>query len=343
MTIKNIVLSGGCHTFYQSLGIIQTLEKNDIWKIENIEKIYGTSAGALLGAILCLKFDWDTLNDYFLDRPWHDVYNIDINTIFSIFSKKGFFNRNQIETSFKPLLHAKDLSLDITLKEFYKYSNIELHVFTFDVNHFKLEDISYKTNPDLSLITALYMSSALPIMFSPVCIDNKCYIDGGFVTNYPLIFCIEQNSNLDEILGIKNVFDEEECNVCEENTNEENTNEENTNEENTIEENRTAKNKPNNINNDSSLLDFLISFFQKVILNLNIDNLKHTIKHEINCQCQTITYTFFNQFVSSNELRKQLLENGIECGNQYIQKLSEKQDNQEKHETDDKPEKGKKM
>jgi predicted acylesterase/phospholipase RssA len=84
MTIKNIVLSGGGHTLYQSLGIIQTLEKNDIWKIENIEKIYGTSAGALLGAILCLKFDWDTLNDYFLNRPWKDVFNVDINTILSI-------------------------------------------------------------------------------------------------------------------------------------------------------------------------------------------------------------------------------------------------------------------
>jgi len=316
MTIKNIVLSGGCHTFYQSLGIIQTLEKNDIWKIENIEKIYGTSSGALLGAILCLKFDWDTLNDYFLNRPWHDVYNIDINTIFSIFSKKGFFNRNQVETSFKPLLHAKDLSLDITLKEFYEYCNIELHMYTFDVNHFKLEDISYKTNPDLSLITALYMSSALPIMFSPVCMDDKCYIDGYVVTNYPLIFCIEQNNNLDEILGIKNVFDEEESNyACKENTDEV-----------TTKENTITKNKSNNINNDSSLVDFLISFFQKVMLNLNIDNLKHTIKHEINCQCQTVTYTFFNQFVSSNELRKQVLENGIECGNQYIQKLSERKD-----------------
>jgi predicted acylesterase/phospholipase RssA len=316
MTIKNIVFSGGGHTLYQSLGIIQTLEKNDIWKIENIEKIYGTSAGALLGAILCLKFDWDTLNDYFLNRPWHDVYNIDINTIFALFSKKGFFNRNQVELSFKPLLHAKDLRLDITLKEFYEYSNIELHIFTFDVNYFKLEDISYKTNPDISLITALYMSSALPIMFSPVCINDKCYIDGGVVTNYPLIFCIEQNCNLDEILGIKNEFNGQ-CNTGSEYE--------------MMHENTIVTNKCNNINDESSLLDFFISFFQKVILKLNIDNLKYNIKHEINCNCQVMTYTFFNKFVSSFDLRKELLENGIECGNQYIQKISN-----EEHDTHDK-------
>jgi hypothetical protein len=69
-------------------------------------------------------------------------------------------------------------------------------------------------------------------------------------------------------------------------------------------------------------------------LNLNIDNLKHNIKHEISCQCQTITFTFFNQFVSSNELRKQLLENGIECGNIFIDGLDENK--KEKTEKNDK-------
>jgi NTE family protein len=311
MTIKNIVLSGGCHTLYQTLGIIQTLEKNDIWKIENIEKIYGTSAGALLGAILCLKFDWDTLNDYFLNRPWKDVFNVDINTILSIFNTKGFFNRTQLELIFKPLLHAKDLTLNITLKELYEYSNIELYMYSFEINYFKLEEISYKTHPDLSLITALNMTSALPMMFSPVCMDDKCYIDGGTYTNYPLSFCIDQNNKLDEILGIKNVFNNECNSKCNENK--------------TQDDEFTSK-KNDIINNESSLLDFFISFFQKLILNLNIDNLTHIIKHEIYCECQTITHTFFNKVISSIETRKELLENGIECGNQYIQNISDKDD-----------------
>ena len=321
MTIKNIVLSGGCHTFYQTLGIIQTLEKNNIWKVENIEKIYGTSAGALLGAILCLKFDWDTLNEYFLNRPWKDVFNIDINIILSIFNKKGFFNRNQLEMIFRPLLHAKDLSLDITLNEFYEYSKIELHMYSFDINYFKLEEISYKTNPDLSLITALNMTSALPIMFSPVCIDDKCYIDGGTYTNYPLSFCIDQNNKLDEIMGIKNVFSNECSNECSNEIN--NTCDENKDKnESLIHE--ITNNKKDIINEESTLLDFFISFFQKLILNLNIDNLKHNIQDEINCECQPITFTFFNKVISSVETRKQLLENGIECGNKYIEKMLNK-------------------
>jgi len=315
MTIKNIIFSGGGHTFYQTLGIIQTLEKNNIWKIENIEKIYGTSAGALLGAILCLKFDWETLNDYFLNRPWNDVFNVDINSILSIFNKKGFFNITQLELIFKPLLHAKDLTLNITLKELYEYSKIELHMYSFEINYFKLKEISYKTHPDLSLMTALNMTSALPIMFSPVCIDDKCYIDGGTFTNYPLSFCIEQNNKIDEILGIKNEFNGESIN-------------------NTYDEDIK---KNDVINNESSLLDFFISFFQKLILNFNIDNnLTYKIKHEIYCECQSITFSFLNKVMSCIETRKKLLENGIECGNQYIKKLSDNNDIDNKHETEDK-------
>ena len=319
MTIKNIVLSGGGHTLFQSLGIIQTLEKNNVWKIENIEKIYGTSAGSILGAILCLKFDWDTINDYFLNRPWHDVYSINIKSIMEMYSKKGIFNRNFFEVAFKSLLHAKDLNLEITLKELYEYSNIELHLFTFDINYFKFEDINYKSNPDLPLLTAIYMSSAIPILFSPVCLNNKCYIDGGFVSNYPLMFCIEQNCNLDETLGIKNDFD-----CCEGEKNENQDKVENdienpsseSSESSEVNENKLKKN--NIITDDSSIIDFIISFFHKVILNLNIDNKLYKIKNEVKCKCQYISYTFFNKVISSLETRKNLLDDGIVCGNEFI-------------------------
>jgi predicted acylesterase/phospholipase RssA len=312
MTIKNIVLPGGGHTLFQSLGVIQTLEKNDVWKIENIEKIYGTSAGAILASILCLKFDWDTINEYFLNRPWHDVYSVSIKSIMDMYSKKGLFNRNFFEVAFKPLLNAKDLPLEITLKELYEYSKIELHLFAFDINYFKFEDINYINNPDLPLLTAIHMSSAIPIFFSPVCLNNKCYIDGGLVSNYPLMFCIEQNCNMDEILGIKNDYNifEKERKIY--------VNTENSLDKNDIEKIEDEKVSSNIITSESSIIDFIISFFHKVILNLNIDNKSYNIKHEVKCNCQYISYTFFNKVISSVETRKELLEHGIEAGNNFL-------------------------
>ena len=47
------------------------------------------------------------------------------------------------------------------------------------------------------------MSSAFPLMFIPICIDNNCYIDGGLLNNFPLNECLDLNKDENEILAIK--------------------------------------------------------------------------------------------------------------------------------------------
>ena len=92
--------------------------------MKNIESIYGTSAGAIVGVLICLKFDWETINDYIIKRPWQDVFKITVERILEAYTKKGIFGSKTIEKCFKPLLDAKDISMTVTLEDFYKYSNI---------------------------------------------------------------------------------------------------------------------------------------------------------------------------------------------------------------------------
>ena len=66
MTIKHLVMSGGGPTMLQTLGALYHLETNDFLKLEEIESIYGTSAGAIIGLCIALKFDWETINDYII-------------------------------------------------------------------------------------------------------------------------------------------------------------------------------------------------------------------------------------------------------------------------------------
>ena len=73
MPIKHLVISGGGPTLVQALGAIQYVEQQKFIDLSNIETIYGTSAGAILGTLICLKFDWETINDYIIKRPWHEV------------------------------------------------------------------------------------------------------------------------------------------------------------------------------------------------------------------------------------------------------------------------------
>jgi predicted acylesterase/phospholipase RssA len=207
MTIKHLVIPGGGPSGIQALGALVHLENAGFWKIDDIEKIYATSAGAILAVLLCLKFDWETVIDYIIKRPWHEAFKVEIDQIFDAYRKKGIFDEKITDVFYKPFFDAKDLSLEITMIEFYRFCGIELHFFTLELNAFELVDLSHLTHPDLPLLRAVQMSAAIPILISPICVDNKCYTDGGIVCNYPLNQCIENCNRVDEIFGIRNNYD----------------------------------------------------------------------------------------------------------------------------------------
>jgi predicted acylesterase/phospholipase RssA len=284
MPIKHLVISGGGPTLVQALGAIQHVEQQKFIDISNIETIYGTSAGAILGTLICLKFDWETINDYIIKRPWHEVFPINVQKIFEAYTKKGIFDITTVEKIFKPLFSAKDLSLDINLQDFYNYSKIELHFFAFDINDFKIEDVSYKTHPTISVITALQMTCSLPVLVAPVCIDNKCYIDGGIVCNYPLNKCLELYDQ-DEILGIKNQYD---------------------------------KNDSNRVDSNSTMLDFLMSFVFKMIQNMDTGDKQTVIKNEIVCKADFLSIDYLKTALYSIDVRKELFNSGTEFAKEFL-------------------------
>ena len=284
MTIKHLIISGGGPIMIQVLGAIQHLEQNNFINMNNIESIYGTSAGAIVGILICLKFDWETINDYIIKRPWKDVFPIKVQNIFDAYTKKGIFDIKTVEKCFKPLLDAKDIPMDINLEDFYKLSNIELHLFSFEINLYKVEDISYLTHPKLSLMTAIHMSSALPVLVTPVCIDDKCYIDGGMSSNYPLSYCIESGKISDEILGFKNKYGE----------------------------------KRDNINMESTLLDFLLSFLFKAVFSVNTESTQPNIKYELICDAEYLTFNVLRNALSNIEIRRDLFSNGTDSAIKFL-------------------------
>jgi predicted acylesterase/phospholipase RssA len=285
ININHLVLSGGGPSLFQYISVIQHLDENKVIDLQKIESIYGTSAGSIVGIFLCLKYEWETLNDYAIMRPWHELFNIKINDIFESYKNRGIFGKKIFEKAFKPLLDAKDLSINITLKEFYEYSKIELHLYSFEINQFNTEDISYLTHPDLSLIDAAMMSSALPILLTPVIIDNKCYMDGGVSANYPLKYCIDSGKNEDEILGLCNQYDSE---------------------------------QKNHVDSTSNLLEFVVCFFFKMFNNLSSKIVNPKIKYEVICNVKHISLQYLKSTITSMDTRKELYQKGIESASEFI-------------------------
>ena len=291
MTIKHLVISGGGPTLFRTLGALQHLQETEFWKIDEIKSIYGTSAGAIVAVLLCLRFEWDTLNTYFLDRPWHEAFPVNAGTLFDAFSKRGIFDRSFLEKAFKPLFNAKDISMDITMQEFYEYSKIEIHVYSFELHEFKPVDVSYKTHPNLALLSALQMSSAIPILFAPKCMDGKCYLDGGIATNYPLNYCIEAGNNKDEILGFKNKYDN-------------------------VNETEDAY----NINTESTMLDYIGTFLHKLIFNMNTEQHQQYISHEVVYDTKYLSLSYLQSALSSKDIRSELMATGKAAAEVFLLK-----------------------
>jgi predicted acylesterase/phospholipase RssA len=294
MTIKHLVLPGGGPMGIKAMGALQHLEQHGYYSIDDIKTIYATSAGAIASLLLALKFDWESIRQYLVIRPWHDTYSVNVSQLFDAYSKKGIFDESAITTFYKPFFLAKDLPLTMTMREFYEFSGIELHLFSLELNSFEIVDISYKTYPDISVIQSVHMSCAIPTIITPVCFDDKCFVDGGVVTNYPMKFCIEEQRDLDEIFGIVNMYEQVEDNI---------------------------------VNHESTILDYIVHFISKLVKKANekADYNGEKMPHELKYEATTMTLDNMKQTLFSADFRAALFEKGVDSAKNYMLSLSEAQ------------------
>ena len=201
--IKHLVISGGGQTGFTFYGLLREAHKQGYWNIENIKSIYGTSVGMIVSVILCLKYDWETVDNYLINRPWHTVFKFNIYSVIQSFEKRGIFTVDNIAQILIPLFAGKDISIDVTLSEFYALNQIDLHFFATEINNFKAIDISHTTHPNWRVIDAVYCSSTLPIIFAPYIKDNECFVDGGIICGYPIKLALDCGLDPAEIMAIK--------------------------------------------------------------------------------------------------------------------------------------------
>jgi len=293
MTIRHLVLSGGGPSLFKTLGAIQMLEKADAWKLKDTHSMYGTSAGAICAVTLCLGFDWDTINSYFVERPWHEAFPITPTSLFNAYGKKGIFGKEFVTKTFVPLFGAKDIPLTITMKEFYEKTNVELFFYTTELNQFENVELSHLSFPDLELIDALHMSCALPVIIAPRCVGDKCYLDGGLGANYPIAQCVKRGHSTEEILGVYAGSSE----IKTDQTNDEDC-----------------------ISQESSILEYMNAIFGNMVKRINNADALPELENEIICKGSKLTFEYIQHTISSKEARQELLDEGKKYGEDFLAK-----------------------
>jgi NTE family protein len=275
---KHLVISGGGPSGLTAYGALRKTNELGLWTIDDVESIYGTSMGSIIGVVLALKYDWETTSVYLMKRPWQQLVKYDIHTIFSAFSNRGVFNINVIEETFRPLFNGMDISMNITMKEFYELTKIELHIYTTNVNDLCLVDLSYKTHPSWTIVEAVYASSCLPVIFTPFAKDGQYYMDGGIFLNYPLEPCIRDHPNTDEILGIRKQY---------------------------------IKSTNDNISETSNMADYILMLLNKTLKLVTKDVDISMIKHEIAINSTILSIVDLLSMITSEEFRNEKVEQGM--------------------------------
>jgi len=292
MTIKHLVISGGGQSGLQILGILQELHQNNVWKLSDIESIYATSAGTMLSVLLMLGFEWETIYDYIVLRPWQEAFPIKPLQIFNIITKKGLFDSSFFDIFYEPFFNAKDISLKITMKEFFEFTKIDCHFYAIDINTFEVTDFSHYTHPDLPIIQAVHMSSTIPLLFIPYSIENKCFIDGGILINYPLQECMKKVQVVEEILGIKKIDDAL---------------------------------YPSLIHDESNFLDYISCFIHNIMKNIKTPYVvpNNFIPNEIIFYGRGVSFQIMKEMLYSSTIRKDWIDGGYVIAKEWLLKRKE--------------------
>lgn len=190
-----ICLSGGGIKGICMIGAFKKLKENNIINFQEIKKYIGTSIGSIICFLLILSYTPYELIDFVLHLNFKKLESdIDCELLFENY---GIDDGTKVISVIQTLLYDKLECYNITFKELYQKTNKEFTIIATNYTTKEESEFSYKKTPDLSVILAIRMSIAIPLVFTPVEYERNIYIDGGITNNFPINY-----GNIDKTLGI---------------------------------------------------------------------------------------------------------------------------------------------
>ena len=208
MSEKNIktklVISGGGVKGLTILGYLHKLYENNL--LDNINKYCGTSVGSIICFLLLIGYK---PNEIFFILMEIDFESLLLYSFDDIIDNPhiGLYSTKPILFAIKKMTKNKKISLKITFKELFEKINKSISITGVCLNDNSLHFFDEKNNPDMEVIKAIEISISIPLVFKPVHFNNKIWIDGGTLNNYPINYF---NNDLNNIIGInlknKNIY-----------------------------------------------------------------------------------------------------------------------------------------
>jgi len=199
--IKNLVFEGAGIRGIAYAGVLKSLEEHKL--SENIEKVGGTSAGAIFSLLYALGYTSDEMVDIISNtkfRKFNDGKFIFIGGFFRTKDKYGWYRGNKFKDWLGDLIEEKTGNSDITFEDLHNKGFKDLYVTATCLNKQKMIVLSYETYPKMKVKDAVRISMSIPLYYQAVFVDsigntyskqNKensldIMVDGGIIGNFPI-------------------------------------------------------------------------------------------------------------------------------------------------------------
>lgn len=193
MEFTTLVLGSGGIKGYCIMGALMYLSCRNL--LSKVTRIVGVSVGAIIGFLLAAKISifeiivegFDT--DLTIDTSMESIAQIP--------KQLGILNNHEIKIRLQNLLEKKWGRRDVSLRELYDLTGIELVCTALNITTEKTEYFSPFTHPEVSAIDAVLASMNIPFLFHQFKIGDCYYVDGALGNPAPA-----SEYNADNVLQI---------------------------------------------------------------------------------------------------------------------------------------------
>ena len=199
--VKNLVFEGAGIRGIAYAGVVQSLEQNNM--IKDVEKVGGTSAGAIVALLIALGHTSEELNVILSDtkfRKFNDGKFFFLGGVYRMTNKYGWYRGEKFEDWIGDLIKEKTGDSEITIEQFHQKGYRDIYLTATCLNQQRLVVLSRKSYPKMKVKDAVRISMSIPLYYQAVFVDSAgstfsksvkgkkmdVMVDGGIVGNFPI-------------------------------------------------------------------------------------------------------------------------------------------------------------
>jgi len=179
--VDSLCLSGGGIRGLGLLGALKELEKTLPGFLSRLKNVAGTSIGSLIAVMLASGHPLTKIEDMFFSNIWNSLYQeIDFGRVSETYGLIDM--RNRLQKTVEGLLHHPEE----TFAELKKRTGVSLTVTATCMETREIEHHNDVLTPLLPIVPSVLASCAIPLIFAPIKISGRTFVDGGLLLALPV-------------------------------------------------------------------------------------------------------------------------------------------------------------